>query len=163
MERNYRQRPWLDSAEALDFLHELTGLARSADELLEQCEAECCTAYIDCTFAVGPVSEDLLFVRRIRGAGYCQLLDASAATLSMTDSRSEPLLRVSGNVVVRGMVWVWSDDKSSASREEGIWRLELNHLCRTLYFRPAEIEALAARLQESGRTSKGQRASGTRG
>lgn len=163
MERNYRQRPWLDSAEALDFLHELTGLARSADELLKQCQAEHCTACIDCAFAVGPVPRDLLFVRRIRGAGYCQLLDASAVTLSMTDSGSEPLLRVGGHVVVRGMVWVWLDDKASASREEGIWRLDLSHLYRTLYFRPAEIEALAAQLLAGDQASQEQRASGTRG
>lgn len=159
MERNYRQQAWLDSAEALDFLHELTGLARSADELLKQCEAERCTAYIDCAFAVGPVPEDLLFVRKIRGAGYCELLEAGEAALSLTASRSEPLLRVSGHVLVRGMVWVWSDDKASASREEGIWRLDLSHLCRTLYFKPAEIEALAVRLQAGHPASREQRAS----
>jgi len=162
MERNYREQSWLDSAEALDFLHELTGLARSADELLKQCEAERCTACIDCSFAVGPVPEDLLFVRKIRGAGYCEMLEASAVTLSLSDSRSEPLLRASGNVVVRGMVWVWSDDKASASREEGIWRLDLSHLCRKLYFKPAEIEALAARLQAGDQASQ-ERASAMRG
>ncbi|MNQ30898.1 hypothetical protein D3C85_442560 [compost metagenome] len=160
MERNYREQPWLDSAEALDFLHELTGLARSADELLKQCEAERCTACIDCAFAVGPVPEDLLFVRRIRGAGYCQLLESSDVQLSVSESGGEPLLRASGKVVVRGMVWVWSDDKASASREEGIWRLDLSHLCRTLYFQPTEIEALAARLQASDPASPEQRASG---
>lgn len=160
MERNYREQPWLDSAEALDFLHELTGLARSADELLKQCEAERCTACIDCAFAVGPVPEDLLFVRRIRGAGYCQLLESSDVQLSVSESGGEPLLRASGKVVVRGMVWVWSDDKASASREEGIWRLDLSHLRRTLYFNPAEIEALAARLQAGNPASQEQRASG---
>ncbi|SFQ50176.1 hypothetical protein SAMN05216229_12619 [Geopseudomonas sagittaria] len=159
MERNYRQQAWLDSAEALDFLHELTGLARSADELLKLCEAERCTAYIDCGFAVGPVPEDLLFVRKIRGAGHCELLEAGEVALSPSASRSEPLLRVSGHVLVRGMVWVWSDDKASASREEGIWRLDLSHLCRTLYFKPAEIEALAVRLQAGPLANREQRAS----
>lgn len=159
MERNYRQQPWLDSAEALDFLHELTGLARSADELLKQCEAERCTAYIDCAFAVGPVPQDLLFVRRIRGAGYCTLLESGDVKLSLTASGGEPLLRVSGNVLVRGMVWVWSDDKASASREEGIWRIDLSHLSRTLYFQPAEIEALAVRLQAGHPASQEKRAS----
>ncbi|MNT67747.1 hypothetical protein D3C72_2059130 [compost metagenome] len=88
------------------------------------------------------------------------MLESSDVQLSVSESGGEPLLRASGKVVVRGMVWVWSDDKASASREEGIWRLDLSHLCRTLYFQPAEIEALAARLQASDPASPEQRASG---
>ncbi|MNZ89266.1 hypothetical protein D3C78_1081780 [compost metagenome] len=159
MERNYRERPWLDSAEALDFLHELTGLARSADELLRLCDDESCIACIDCSFAVGPVSEDQLFVRKIRGAGYCELLDTSDVKLTLANSPSEPLLRVSGRAVVFGTAWVWSDHKASPVREEGIWRIDLCHLCRTLYFKPAEIEALAVRLQAGDQASQEQRAS----
>ena len=159
MDRDYRRRPWLDSAEALNYLKELSGLRIGAEQLLTLCETEQCAAWIDCRFALSPVSAEQLLVRRARGAGHCQLLEAGEVRLAASAPAGTALLQVEGRVVVYGPAWVWSEDQARPQKEEGVWRISLRHLSRTLQFRPAELETLAGRLLVGDLACAGRRVS----
>ncbi len=143
--------PWLNSAQALCSLHTMTGITMTDRELLKLCATEVCRVHVDCSFAAGPAPDNQLFVRKVRGAGYCELLEADALTVS--DSGSEPLLGVSGTAIVRGSAWVYSSEGQRPEREDGIWRMDLGSRCRTLYFSPVDLQALAATLNGGGPTS----------
>ncbi|MNZ71372.1 hypothetical protein D3C78_897320 [compost metagenome] len=145
--------PWLNSAQALRSLHTMTGITLTGRELLELCTTEVCRDYVDCSFAVGPAPDNQLFVRKVRGAGYCELLEADGLSVFLPDSGSEPLLGVSGTAIVRGSAWVYSSEGQRPEREDGIWRMDLGSRCRTLYFSPADLKALAATLNGGGPTS----------
>lgn len=139
-------QPWLNSAQALGKLQGLTGVALTREQLRELCASEVCRSHVDCSFAAGPAPDDQLFVRKIRGAGYCELLDADDITSFVPNGDQAPLLGVKGALVVRGCAWVYSSEGPRPGRENGIWRISLGELCRPLYFAPADIQALAARL-----------------
>lgn len=145
--------PWLNSAQALCSLHTMTGITMTDRELLKLCATEVCRVHVDCSFAAGPAPDNQLFVRKVRGAGYCELLEADALTVFVSDSGSEPLLGVSGTAIVRGSAWVYSSEGQRPEREDGIWRMDLGSRCRTLYFRSADLQALATTLNGGGPTS----------
>lgn len=160
MDMEYCPESWLDTAQALERLRTLTGLMIGGRELLKLCQAEVCRAYIDCSFATGVVSADQLLVRRIRGAGHCELLDAADANTSVAEFAGLPVLTVSGSVIVRGAAWVYSSEQPRPSREEGIiWRITLGGVPRVLYFKPDEIAALAERIKEGEQELLARRAS----
>lgn len=148
---------WLDAAQALERLQALTGLALGSRGLLKLCQAELCRAYIDCSFAIGEVDAEQMFVKRIRGAGHCELLDAGDP--SVAGAGAPPALKVCGSVLVRGTAWVYSTEQAHPSREEGIWRMALGGLWRSLYFRPADIQALAERIREGEQRLQARRVS----
>lgn len=139
-------QPWLNSAQALGQLQGLTGIELTSQQLHELCASEVCRSHVDCSFAAGPAPDDQLFVRKIRGAGYCELLDTDGVRQFVPDGGKEPLLGVKGALIVRGCAWVYSSEGPRPGRENGIWRINLGDLCRPLYFAPADIQALAARL-----------------
>lgn len=159
MNMEYCPESWLNTSQALERLRTLTGLTMGSRELLTLCQAELCWAYIDCAFATGVVYADQLFVRKIRGVGHCELLDIGDSSPCVAEAAGAPALTVSGSVIVRGIVWVYSSEQTRPTREEGIWRLDLGALCRPLYFKPADIVALAASIGNGGRPSREQRTS----
>lgn len=148
MDMEYCPESWLDTSQALERLRTLTGLNIGCRGLLKLCQAEVCRAYLDCSFATGVVSADQLFVRRIRGAGHCELLDAGDPGLCVAKETATPTLTVSGSVVVCGPARVYSSEQKQPSHEEGIWRITLGGVCRVLYFKPEDIQALAERIKE---------------
>lgn len=158
MASDKRKQPWLDSAEALDYLSELGVPELDVERLLALCEAEQCMAWIDCRFALSPVSAEQLLVRRVRGGGHCQLLEADEVRLCAA-AAGVAHLQVDGRVVVCGPAWVWSEDQVRPQKEEGIWRISLRHLSRPLLFRPAELDALAAQLRSGATACSGRRVS----
>ncbi len=141
-------QPWLNSAHALARLRALSGRELSLGQLQALCASELCQVYVDCSFAAGPAPEDQLFVRKIRGAGHCELLEADDLAAFAPTSGATPLLGVRGAVVVRGSAWVYSSERPRPGREDGIWRIGLGALPRPLLFRPADIQALAERLAD---------------
>ncbi|MCQ4345918.1 hypothetical protein NGA35_00440 [Pseudomonas stutzeri] len=159
MEREDCPSAWLDTAQALERLRTLTGLTIGCRGLLKLCQAELCRAYVDCSFATGEVSAEQLLVRRIRGAGHCELLDVGAPGSSVAEAPESRALIVGGSVVVCGVAWVYSTEQARPSREEGFWRVDLGGLQRPLYFRAEDIAVLAERIREGERQLQARRAS----
>lgn len=155
MDRGYCPGSWLDTSQALDLLRELTGLPLDSRQLLTLCQAELCRAYLDCSFAHGLVDAEQMFVRRIRGIGLCQLLDGGEQS-EVDDAHT---LTAGGTVIVRGGVWVYTAEQAHASREEGIWRMNLGGQRRQLYFRPADLQDLVERIREGEQRLQARRAS----
>lgn len=159
MNMEYCPESWLDASQVVERLHVATGLRVGCRALLKLCQAEVCRVYIDCSFAPGVVSSDQLFVRRIRGAAHCELLDVADADVSIAESGGAQLLTVSGGVVVRGSARVYSSEEPRPCREEGIWRLTLGGVPRVLHFSPADVEGLVERIREGERQLQARRAS----
>lgn len=159
MNMEYCPESWLDASQVVERLYVATGLRIGCRALLKLCQAEVSRVYIDCSFAPGVVSSDQLFVRRIRGAAHCELLDVVDADLGIVESGESWVLTVSGSVVVRGPAWVYSSEEPQPCREEGIWRLSLGGVSRVLHFSPADVEALVERIREGERRLQVHRAS----
>lgn len=151
MNMDYVLRPWLDSAQALDYLQQLTGIAMTDRELLGFCEDERCRAYVDCAFAAGPAPDNQLFIDRIKGAGHCALLESGNMTLAVPEGGEELRLCVNGRAIVQGTAWVYPRDGGHPVKEEGFWLINLRAPLRALYFKPADIQALVASLNDSPR------------
>ena len=109
--RESPREAWLDSATALLRIHELGGIRLSLHQLLELCVAERCVAHLDCSFAAGPAPADQLFVRRIKGAGRCELLVADALCVAAPAAGMPPQLCAGGTLLVRGRAWVYAGDR----------------------------------------------------
>lgn len=149
MTKDAARQGWLNSSSALLRVHELTGIFLTNHELIELCEAELCHAHVDCSFAPGPAPTDQLFVRRVKGAGYCELLESDAVTVAVPPGGDEPQLFATGPLIVRGSTWVYSGEEGRRpAREDGIWRIDLGHSLRPLYFRPLDVELLAAAIND---------------
>lgn len=154
---------WMNSTAALLRVNELTGIFLTNHELIELCVAELCTAHVDCGFAAGPAPADQLFVRKVKGIGYCELLESDAVTVALPEGHDDPLLCATGMLIVRGSAWVYSSEGGRPGREDGIWRLDLGHSLRPLYFKPVDVELLAATINDgnlprgSARSSRGRR------
>lgn len=138
---------WMNSIAALLRLNELTGIFLTNHELLGLCAAELCNAQVDCAFAPGPAPTDQLFVRKVKGTGYCELLESDAVTVAVPAGSDDPLLCASGMLIVRGTAWVYSSEGDRPVREDGIWQLDLGHSIRPLYFTPVDVELLAAAIK----------------
>ena len=153
MSTDYKSQQWLDSVQALDYLYLLTGLALGSRELLNLCVEEFCKSHVDCSFASGPAPENQLFVRKIRGAGHCELVESDERLLGLPTGSEHPLLCVSGEAVVHGPAWVYSSE-GGPSREDGFWRIDLGSQCRPLCFRPSDLEKLAAVINGGGEPAR---------
>lgn len=148
MTRDQARQGWLDSSAALLRVHELTGIFLTNHELIELCAAELCVAHVDCSFAAGPAPADQLFVRKVKGAGHCELLESDAVIVAMPEGSPEPLLCASDRIIVRGSAWGYSSEDGRPSREDGIWFLNLGTSIRPLCFRPVDVELLAATIND---------------
>lgn len=147
MTRDQARQDWLNSAAALLRVHELTGIFLTNHELIELCAAELCRAHVDCNFAAGPAPADQLFVRKVKGADYCELLESDAVTVAVPEGSDDPLLCATGMLIVRGTAWVYSSEEARRpGREDGIWRLDLGRSIRPLCFAPLDVEQLAAAI-----------------
>lgn len=146
---------WLDVPQALERLRELTGLSLNGRQLSSLCRAELCRVYVDCSFAHGVVGAEQMFVRRIRATGRCQWLEGG----EWREAADPALLTLAGSVVVRGCAWVYVAERRRPGREEGIWRMSLAGQQRQLYFRPADLQALAERIREGAQRLQALRAS----
>lgn len=140
------RQTWLNSTAALQRVQELTGIFLTSRELLHLCASEKCRAHVDCSFAAGPAPADQLFVRKVKGAGYCELLESDAVKLDVPNEGCEPLLCADGMLIVRGTAWVYSSEGGRPGREDGIWRIHLGATRRPLYFSSVDLELLAAVL-----------------
>jgi hypothetical protein len=158
MKVNFSLEPWLDSAQVIDYLHESSGVELTHQALLRLFNPEHHVAYIDCRFAAGLVYQQQLFARRIKGAGYCELLQADEIHLGTNSASEQPLLSVGGKAVVLGSAWVYSTAGGPPTLEEGIWQIDLGRLNKPLHFKPADVEHLAARISESQRSHLVRRA-----
>ncbi|SDS70172.1 hypothetical protein SAMN05216221_2415 [Pseudomonas oryzae] len=148
MTRDQARQGWLDSSAAVLRVHELTGIFLTNHELLELCAAERCVAHVDCAFAAGPAPADQLFVRKVKGAGHCELLEADGVIVAIPEGSAEPLLCASDRIIVRGTAWVYSSEDGRPNREDGIWCLDLGASIRPLGFRPDDVEQLAAAIND---------------
>lgn len=144
--KDHARQIWLNSTAALQLLNELTGTALSGPELMFLCVSEQCRAYIDCSFAAGPAPADQLFVRKVKGAGHCELLEADNLTLSAPTGDGEAVLYAEGMAIVHGSAWVYSAEGGEPVREDGIWRINLARVSRPLCFRPVDLQSLAAAI-----------------
>ena len=123
----------------------LSPAAATGTSMLNLCVEEFCKSHVDCSFASGPAPENQLFVRKIRGAGHCELVETDGCLLALPAGSDHPLLCVSGEAVVHGPAWVYSSE-GGPSREDGFWRVDLGSQCRSLCFRPVDLEKLANAL-----------------
>lgn len=146
--RESPREAWLDSATALLRIHEQGGIRLSLHQLLELCVAERCVAHLDCSFAAGPAPADQLFVRRIKGAGRCELLVADALYVATPAAGMPPQLCAGGTLLVRGRAWVYAGDRQRPCREDGIWHLDLVRQRRPLCFAASEVARLAVALRD---------------
>lgn len=125
MEKVYRLLQWLDMAQALDFLQDLTETPVTEYLLLQLCEARQCQAFADVD---GLKGEDLM--------------------------NSEPATAIGIHLVTDPVDAFGSEWGSSTVRTEGDiqggisveWKGELLPWKRGPIFRPADIEALAAKM-----------------
>jgi len=115
----------------------------TAQDLLDLCNSENCGIYLDCSFSAGSMDEYQHLAKRIKGAGYCKLLDAR----NIPTQHENSLLSVNGPVTVQGLAWVYSLERKEARREEGIWRFDFRDHPRPLHFSRSEIRSLCLWLK----------------
>ncbi len=152
MKANFSLESWLDSAQVIDYIYELTGVELTDQLLLRMFSPEHHVAYIDCRFASGLAYQQQMFVRRIKGAGYCELLQADEMNLCVNGASGKPLLSLGGKAIVLGSAWGYSSAGGPPTLEEGIWQIDLGRLYRPLHFKPSDVEFLAARISKSHRS-----------
>jgi hypothetical protein len=136
MEKVYRLLDWLDMAQAVDWLQNMTSTRADATSLLQLCDAGQCLVYLDCRGVGGDVFKDIgeevpLF-SPANGAGICKV----ESPRQLGDKS-----RTGTHVI--GLVQIKSTDKLIENCE--LWVPIENDVGPPL-FKPADIEALAAKM-----------------
>ena len=121
MEANFSLEPWLDSAQVIYYIHELTGVELTDQLLLRMFSPEHHVTYVDCRFASGLAYQQQMFVRRIKGAGYCELLQADEMNLCINGASGKPLLSLVGKAIVLGSAWGYSSASKTPSCKPNSW------------------------------------------
>lgn len=135
MEKVYRLLSWLDMAQAVDYLEDLTKTPLTEGLLLQLCDAGECAAYLDCMGLNGDypfdVGEDQPAYQPVVGRGHCRV--------------EYPLLlgRSGFATHVIGPAWLAFD---GIVKEECEWIIRGGKAGLSLIFKPADIEALAAKM-----------------
>jgi hypothetical protein len=130
MEKFYRMLDWLSIEQALDWIKILTGTPLLERDLLALRDEGYCDSYLDCVGVIGTSASagNSLDLIDVTGKGF-----GCVAELS--------LLGENDSVSVHGEVWEIDDN-------EVFWSAFIPLELRHLKFKPAEIKALAAKMNE---------------
>lgn len=135
MEKVYRLLPWLDMAQAVDYLACLTKTPFTELLLIQLCEADECAVYLNCMGLDGEspfdAGEDLPAYEPVLGRGYCKVAYPSS-------------LRRSGfaSTVIGPALFVFDD----IIRDDREWIIRSVPERLSPIFKAADIEALAAKM-----------------
>lgn len=135
MEKVYRLLPWLDIAQALDYLEYLTETPFSDGLLLQLCDAGECAVYLDCMGLDGEApfdaGEDQPGYEPVVGRGHCKV--------------EYPLLQSRSGFAthVIGPAWLAFD---GIVKDDCEWIIRRSKAGLSLIFKSADIEALAAKM-----------------
>lgn len=136
MEKVYRLLPWLSAAQAVDYLAYLTGKTLNEDLLLRLCDAGECAAYLDCTGR--------------RGIAYFEGPQGAEKETSVCGFMHSRLLSVKAFARATRIPVFGEYESVFLGFQEDEWWLE-RVFSKTwpgpeLEFKPADIEALAAKM-----------------
>ncbi|QWV18115.1 hypothetical protein [Stutzerimonas zhaodongensis] len=81
MEKIYRNLPWIDSIQALDYLKSLTGMEPGVRAFVDLCKVFQCNAYIRCCYLDEFKDEGGGTLANLRLDGYYALMDLEGISL----------------------------------------------------------------------------------
>lgn len=141
MDKIYRLLPWLDSKEALNFLHLLTGTKVTKKHLIELCFADHCAIYVDCKNIYG---NNRTTGEALTGAGIGRITTRP----SYYEHFTHKTLYADGACKAVSSVWIETETNDFVLIEdtECVFYFDDCENSRPLLFTPADIQALADKL-----------------
>lgn len=141
MDKIYRLLPWLDSKEALDFLHALTDTKVTNKHLIELCFAGHCAIYADFQHIHG---QDRSTGEVLTGAGIGRI----TTTTSYYEHFTHKALYIDGKCNAISSVWVETviNDFVLLEDNECVFYFDDCEKSRPLLFKPTDIQALANKI-----------------
>lgn len=137
MEKAYRLLPWLDMAQAVDYLEYLTKTPITDPLFIQLCEAGECAVYLDCMGLDGesPVDagEGLPAYEPVLGRGHCKVTTLYFSRYRLAQTVIGPALFLFDDII----------------RSDREWIIRSNRELLSPIFKAAEIEALAAKMNEA--------------
>jgi hypothetical protein len=151
MEKVYRLLPWLNSAQAVDYLQSLTYTDLGIRELIALCDTCHCNAYVNCDGLEAEISEFSELIGHIRLSGHYAIASLNKIPIHEWDSPGERLLYLSGLNTVCGNAQIEDVLNSELREEQGSWDVVLDNYSRGLpvQFNRQELELLAATMNAS--------------
>jgi len=129
MKKVYRLLEWLDMVQALDYLHDLTGITISSYTLLQLCEQKQCGVYANMT--------------NIKGCDARTLEDCSGIGIHFVKN---PISAFWGNPLTQNL---FTKGNTTHGLSDDWWPEILNlDNARNPLFKSSEIEALASKMNE---------------
>lgn len=149
MEKIYRNLPWIDSIQALDYLKSLTGMEPGVRAFVDLCKVFQCNAYIRCCYLDEFKDEGGSTLGNLRLDGYYALMDLEGISLPPPPDTTNHLLSISTyrKQSLYGEIFVI--DISDAEKKEvailDSWPI-LPTRAHVVQFTPHDIEVLATKI-----------------
>jgi len=153
MGQMYQLLPWLSASDAAQFASQLTNQNITVEKLNQLCGAGYCNAYIRCQGIKGV--EDGSYRNVCADDAQILVFPENLRCAVVEDENQKPIEVLSiSRPLVYGPVWVYPhEDKPAHSEDNVTWALTTGDNTHYAMFKPADIEALAAKVNGTALSS----------